>query len=147
MSVDIATEITIEAPRARVWSILEDIARYPEWNPFTPKIETTLALGTPVVLHVAMHPGKPTMRQVEVMSSYVAGEELGWGTTMGHPIFLKANRTQRLTELSEARCHYRSVDTFSGALVPIVMAFYRAHVQRGFDETARALKERAEKSA
>ena len=146
MPVDIATEITIDAPRARVWSILRDLDRYPEWNPFTPRVEATLRVGDPVILHVAMHPGKKTMRQPEVMSSYVEGEELGWGTTMIHPLLLQANRTQRLTELSQGRCHYRSVDVFAGALVPIVMAFYRAPIQRGFDETARSLKARAEGS-
>jgi hypothetical protein len=147
MPVEIATEITIDAPRAHVWSILVDIARYPEWNPFTPKIETTLKLGEPVILHVAMQPEKPTLRQPEVMTSYVEGEELGWGTKMGGGILLKANRTQRLTEVAPSRCHYRSVDVFQGLLTPMIMSLYRVHVQRGFDETARALKERAERSA
>lgn len=141
---DIATEIEIDAPRARVWDILVDLPRYPEWNPFTPRIEASLKVGEPVILHVAMKLGAKTMRQPEVMSSFVEGEELGWGTTMLHRSVLHANRTQRLTELGPSRTRYVSVDRFAGAIVPLVMALYGADVQRGFDATARALKARAE---
>lgn len=141
---DIAATIDIDAPRERVWSILVDIPRYAEWNPFTPRIETTLKIGEPVILHVQMKPGQATMRQPEVMTSYVEGEELGWGTTMMHRTVLHANRTQRLTDLGGGRTRYVSVDRFQGAIVPIVMALYGKHVQRGFDETAAALKRRAE---
>jgi hypothetical protein len=142
---DVATAIEIDAPRAHVWSILVDLARYPEWNPFTPRIEASLKIGEPVILHVAMKPGRATMRQPEVMTSYVEGEELGWGTTMVHRLLLHANRTQRLVEIGTGRTRYTSVDRFEGAIVPLVMALYRRDVQRGFDETARALKQRAER--
>jgi hypothetical protein len=141
---DIGTTIDIHAPRAKVWSILVDLARYPEWNPFTPRVEATLKVGDPVILHVRMKPEQKTMRQPEVMTSYVEGEELGWGTTMGHRILLHANRTQKLVDLGGDRTRYESVDRFEGAIVPLVMALYGKHVQRGFDETARALKARAE---
>ncbi len=148
MPTDIRTEIEIEAPRAHVWSILVDIPRYGEWNPFTPRIDTTLKIGEPVILHVAMKGrGQKTMRQPEVMTSFVEGEELGWGTTMVHRTVLHANRTQRLEDLGGGRTRYVSVDRFAGAIVPLVMALYGKHVQRGFDETARALKERAEAAA
>lgn len=142
---DIGSTIDIEAPRARVWSILVDLARYPEWNPFTPRVEASLQIGDPVILHVQMKPGEPTLRQPEVMTSYVEGEELGWGTTMMHRVVLHANRTQRLVDLGRDRTRYESIDRFEGAMVPLVMALYRQHVQRGFDETARALKSRAER--
>ncbi len=141
---DIGTTIDIDAPRARVWSILVDLAHYPEWNPFTPRVEASLKVGEPVILHVRMKPGEPTMRQPEVMTSYIEGEELGWGTTMMHRVVLHANRTQRLTDLGGERTRYESVDRFHGGIVPLVMALYGRHVQRGFDETARALKARAE---
>src|SRR6185369_15277544 len=100
---DIGTTIEIDAPRARVWSILVDLARYPEWNPFTPRVEASLKVGEPVILHVRMKPGQPTMRQPEVMTSYVEEQELGWGTTMMHRALLHANRTQRLIDLGGAR--------------------------------------------
>lgn len=141
---DIGSTIEIDAPRARVWSILADLARYPEWNPFTPRVEASLKIGEPVILHVQMKPGQTTMRQPEVMTSYVEGEELGWGTTMMHRGILHANRTQRLVDLGGGRTRYESVDRFEGAMVPLVMALYGKHVQRGFDETAAALKRRAE---
>ena len=141
---DIGTTIDIDAPRARVWSILVDLARYPEWNPFTKRVEASLKIGDPVILHVQMKPTGATMRQPEVMTSYVEGEELGWGTTMVHRAILHANRTQKLIDLGNDRTRYDSVDRFQGAIVPLVMALYGKHVQRGFDETAQALKKRAE---
>lgn len=141
---DIAAEVEIDAPREKVWSILVDLARYPEWNPFTPRIEATLKVGDPVILHVQMKPGQKTMRQPEVMTSYVEGQELGWGTTMVHGAVLHANRTQKLIDLGGGRTRYETVDRFEGAIVPLVMALYGRHVQRGFDETAAALKKRAE---
>lgn len=142
--IDIGTTIEIDAPRARVWSILVDLERYPEWNPFTPCVEASLKIGEPVILHVQMKPGQKTMRQPEVMTSYVEGQELGWGTTMMHRALLHANRTQKLIDLGSGRTRYESVDRFQGAMVPLVMALYGKHVQRGFDETAAALKRRAE---
>ncbi len=40
----ITTEIEINAPASRVWTILTDFARYPEWNTFIRKLE-----GQPIV--------------------------------------------------------------------------------------------------
>ena len=75
----IRAEIEIEAPIAQVWSVLRDIPNYAAWNPFTPRIDTTLALGTPVMLHVAMKKGKPLLVQKETMSRYEEGRLMAWG--------------------------------------------------------------------
>jgi len=144
----IASTIDIDAPAERVWAILADLSRYGEWNPFTPRIDASLVIGEPVVLHVAMKPGKPLIVQREVCSANDPAKwELGWGLQMGPAFVLRANRIQRLTRLGSERTRYDTSDTFSGLLVPIVMGLYRADIQRGFDGVARALKERAEKGA
>jgi hypothetical protein len=57
---------------------------------------------------------------------------------------LGAERIQRLAELPDGRTRYWTGDTFSGLLVPVVLGLYGAHIQRGFDDAARALKARAE---
>lgn len=45
MKKRINTEIIINASAETVWSILTDLAAYPQWNPFIIKIEGTLQKG------------------------------------------------------------------------------------------------------
>lgn len=140
----IAASSIIQAPIERVWSILIDLERYPEWSPFVIKVDGTLTLGTMLGLHVAMTPGKKPLLQWEKLSKREEGRELSWGTVMGHPLLLRAERYQRLTRLSDNETRYETSDDFEGALVPLVFALYRAKIQTGFDATAIALKKRAE---
>ncbi|UJR78188.1 SRPBCC domain-containing protein [Sandaracinus amylolyticus] len=137
----------IDAPPERVWSILVDLTSYAEWNPFTPRIDASLRVGEPVVLHVAMTPGRPRLVQHEVCTANDASKhELGWGTTMLARFVLHANRVQRLEPLPGGRTRYYTADEFEGLLVPVVMWLYRSDIQRGFDGVARALKAYAERA-
>src|SRR5262245_46609060 len=97
----IESAIEIDAPAEPVWAILVDIAAYPEWNPFTPRVDTTLEVGTPIVLHVAMRPGTKRILQTEHVTVNDAGKrELGWAMKMGAPFVLRAQRIQRLEALA-----------------------------------------------
>jgi hypothetical protein len=145
----IAASADIDAPKERVWQIVRDTTRYSEWSPFLVAVEGEIVVGRPVVLVVRMTPGKAPIRQTERVSSLLDGgpeapSELGWGMEMGAPFFLAANRVQRVIPLGSGRCRYETSDTFRGLLVPVVMGLYGKNIQAGFDETARALKARAE---
>jgi hypothetical protein len=140
----IETTIDIDAPPHRVWAVLIDLERYPEWNPFTPRIDGRLDVGGRLVLHVAMDPGRPPILQAQRCTKVEAGRELAWTTVVGSPILLTAHRRQTLEPIGERRTRYWSADAFSGLLVPVVMGLYRARIQRGFEATAEALKRRAE---
>lgn len=39
MPYEIKTNIEISAPRSRVWDVLTDFSRYPEWNPFVLEVK------------------------------------------------------------------------------------------------------------
>jgi hypothetical protein len=146
----IAARATIAAPLPRVWEVLRDLASYPDWSPFVVAVDGSLVVGTSVVLHVAMTPGRPPLRQTERVSRVDppgpdgARAELSWGTVMVHPLVLRAERYQRLTALGPAETLYETADDFVGVLVPLVFALYGASIQRGFSETAAALKARCE---
>ena len=136
-----AKPIDIDAPLARVWRILIEVDHYARWNPFTPRVETTFAVGSPATLHVVMNPRHKRI-QYEVITAYEAERHFAWASIM--PLgLLRANRWQLVEALDLERTRYRTHETFEGWLVPLVMALYRADVQRGFEAVAHALKQAA----
>ena len=147
-SVGAVTEI--DAPVERVWAVLRDVARYPEWNPFTVSVETDFALGSPVDMRVCLRgrrrkDGTPrTMHQVEYITSYIEGSRVSWGVNVGPGWFITADRWQQLTDLGGGRTRYETVDEFTGLGVGFMLLLMEKHMKRGFTEVAAALKARCE---
>jgi len=139
----VRSEIEIDAPVARVWEILTDLERYPDWNPFTQRVESTLEVGAEVHLYTRLR-GEQLAHRVEYVTEHVPGERICWGMTMGTRMALEAERRQVLTPQGPTRTRYLTDDTITGLLTPIVMAFWGEAMQRGFDGVAAALKKRSE---
>jgi hypothetical protein len=139
----ISSEIEIDAPIAVVWSVLRDFDSYPDWNPFTVSVKTTLEPGSPVDMQVKLRPPK-AMHQVEYVSALVEGERVCWGGHVGPRWFINADRCQVLTDLGDGRTRYLTTDAFRGVGVWLMFLIVGRHVQRGFDDVASALKARAE---
>jgi hypothetical protein len=138
----VRAEILIDAPIERVWQILCDLGRYGEWNPFTPRVESSLRIGDPIHLHVRLV-GERLMHRIE----WVTRNEphaLCWDMKMGVRALLTAERCQVLTAQDEGRTRYVTEDRFTGLLTPIVFALFGRAMQRGFEDCARGLKKRAE---
>jgi hypothetical protein len=49
---------TINAPADKVWSILVDTGKWPEWDPFCDRIEGSVALGSKVTAFSKLSPGR-----------------------------------------------------------------------------------------
>ena len=137
--------VEINAPREWVWDILSDLERYPEWNPFTYKIEGSLEVKQLVDLHVRM-PKRGDRVQTEIVETVDSPNQLAWGMTLSSKFILSALRVQRLESLSEYRCTYITSDVFSGVLSPLVYLLFYRDVHNGFNQVAQALKDRAESS-
>ncbi len=139
----VRAEIEIDAPVERLWGILTDFDRYAEWNPFTPRVETTLRIGEPVHLYVRLV-GPRLLHRVE----HVTRNEpyaLGWEMQMGRRALLHAERVQVLTPIDAHRTHYLTEDVFSGLLRPVVLGLFGRAMERGFTDCALGLKSAAEK--
>lgn len=139
----VRAEIEIDAPAERIFDILTDLASYSEWNPFTPRVESTLRPGDPVHLYVRLRSERLSHR-VEYVSRNERPSHLCWGMTMVAAFLLRAERCQTLTRIDERRTRFVNEDVFSGWLEPLVMRFFGAAMQRGFESVATALKKRAE---
>ncbi|MEE8582121.1 MAG: SRPBCC domain-containing protein [Myxococcota bacterium] len=143
MSVVIRTEIDIDAPPRTVWSILVDLKRYPDWNPFTVQMTSSLKMGAPVAMRVALRKGW-RIRQTEYVSAHESERKLCWKMKGLPPFVLGAERCQALQPLAGGQTRYVNADVFRGVLSPLLMWIFGKDIERGFEQVARALKRRAE---
>lgn len=148
---NIVTSITVEidAPVSVVWQVLTDLDRYPEWNPFTARIDSTFKLGDPVHLHIPT-PGKtPADGKLMVYTEYLVAFEpeqlLSWEKRPTEDDKNAARRDQYLEKISEEKTRYFNTDIFLGVNQDSIMKLSGAWVQMSFDNVARALKKQAEK--
>lgn len=136
--------VEIAAPAEHVWEVLVDYPRYPEWNPYTVAVETTLEIGDPIDLTLPNPDGSPgtfvNREYIRVVDPphhlrYDTGDEL-------QGVF--AVRDQWIEPLGPERCTYRTTDAFSGEHAALVVEASGTWVKEGFDAVAHALRERAE---
>ena len=136
--------VAIDAPAASVWAVLTDFANYPQWNPYTVAVSTSLEIGTPIDLTLPNPDGSDgTFVNREWVRIVNAPHHLRYDTAEEMPgIF--AVRDQWITSLDADRCTYHTTDSISGKYADKVMEMTGAWVKAGFDSVANALKTRVE---
>jgi hypothetical protein len=137
--------VDIAAPQHFVWDVLLDYARYPEWNPYTVRVESTCLLGDPVDLYLPdpMRPGE-LMHQREWVCHVEPPARFAYEMQPTAQLDVHARRDQYVEASGPQSCLYWTTDAFSGSHADLVMEHSGAWVQAGFDAVAVALKARAE---
>jgi hypothetical protein len=137
--------VDIEAPVAFVWDVLLAYPRYPEWNPYTVRVESTCSLGDPVDLYLP-DPRKPSelMHQREWVCLVEPPHRFAYEMRPTPELDLHARRDQFLQATGPSSCRYWTTDTFTGPLADLVLQHNGGWVKDGFDAVAVALKARSE---
>ena len=137
--------IDIAAPAAVVWQVLTDLDKYGEWNPFCVHCTSTLEMGAAVNMSLVdyVNPGR-LMPNVEYVCAFEPGKRLSWEMPWTEQWPYPARRDQIIESLGPASCRYHSTEAFLGENGIHVMRFAGPWVERAFNDTARALKRRAE---
>lgn len=137
--------VEIAAPAELVWSILVDLPSYPQWNPYTVKVESSLRLGEPVNLFLP-NPAQPgeLLHVVEHLADFEPHRLLAWEMIASADNPDAARREQIIESTGPNSCRYQTTDQFLGPTADQVMANHGPWVKQGFDAVALALKTRAE---
>lgn len=136
--------VEIDAPAAFVWDVLLDYPHYPQWNPYTQAVATTLVVGSPIDLTLPKPDGgEGTWVSREYIRVVEPPRLLRYDTGDTFPGLLGV-RDQVVTPLSAERCSYRTFETFTGKYADAVFEAQREYVKNGFDSVAHALRERVE---
>ncbi|MBK9467779.1 MAG: SRPBCC domain-containing protein [Gammaproteobacteria bacterium] len=137
--------IEIDAPAAIVWEVLTDLPDYNHWNPMCVRAESTLELGAPIRMKLVNYANPGTLIPVvEYVCAVEPQRLLSWEAPWLAEWPYPARRDQVIEALGHDRCRYYSTDAFLGETGIHVMRFAGPWVKRGFDDTALALKVRAE---
>ncbi|AXU21347.1 SRPBCC domain-containing protein (plasmid) [Novosphingobium sp. THN1] len=144
-AVTVSETVEIAAPARVVWAVLTDMPRYAEWNPFCVRAVSTLEMGAAVDMTLVNYAVPGTLvPNCEYICAFEPERMISW--EMVHSDFwpYPARRDQVIEPTGDASCRYFSTDAFLGNNGIHVFRFAGPWVKRAFDDSARALKARAE---
>lgn len=138
----IRTAIEIEAPPAVVWSVLSQLDRYGEWNPFIVSAAGRLALGERLT-NKLRPPGGRTMTFKPKITVIEEGRTLEWLGHLGLPRVFDGRHRFAL-EPTATGTRFVHEETFTGVLVPFMRRSIDGRTREGLMAMNSALKARAE---
>lgn len=142
----ISTTIDIAAGPERVWAVLTDFARHPEWNPFIRSISGPLEAGGRLTVHICP-PGQKGMTFRPKVLAAERARELRWKGRVIIPGIFDGEHFFRLEPVAGGtRLHHG--ETFSGLIPALMPARAFMPIEAGFRSMNEALARRvAETSA
>ncbi|MGA7799405.1 MAG: SRPBCC domain-containing protein [Gammaproteobacteria bacterium] len=143
MRKELYTEIEIAADAGRVWDVLTDFARFPEWNPFIRSIQGEREIGARLSVRIEPPGGRPMAFRPMVVTVRPRGE-LGWIGRLGVPGLFDGEHSFRIDPLTGGRVNFIQREVFTGVLVPLVWRALNRRVRAGFEAMNAALRARAE---
>jgi hypothetical protein len=144
-AVTVSDTVEINAPAEIVWEILIDLPAYNQWNPFCVRAESTLRIGDPIHMTLANYAVPGTLvPNLEYICAFEPAKLLSWEMIYTPAWPYPARRDQIIEALGRERCRYHSTDAFFGANGIHVFRFAGPWIKRAFDDSAKALKARAE---
>lgn len=130
----------IHAPANRIWSILTDAARYPQWNPTVTRVDGTIAPGQRIALHVTINPGRAFPVTV---TTFESPQRMVWRGGLPLGLFV-GERVFTLTPTSDGAVEFNMRETFTGLLAPLIGRTL-PDMQPAFEQFVAALKREAER--
>jgi len=141
---EIRTEVTIKASTSRIWKILMEFDKYPEWNPFIKSINGQPIKGNKISARLEA-PDAFGMTINPKVVSIVNEKEFRW---LGHlliPGLFDGEHIFELLDNKNGTTTFIQREKFRGILIPIFRKMLNNNTRRGFASMNEQLKIVAEK--
>jgi hypothetical protein len=132
---------TIDASPDEVWAVVEDIARYPDWDSGVERVEGRLAEGEKIKVYSEANPGRAFAVEVTELTP---GRRMVWSGGMPLGLF-KGVRTYRVAP-EGGGTRFTMREEYTGPLLPLIWRSM-PDLQPSFDKFARGLKARVENAS
>src|SRR5207245_10552980 len=138
---EVSAEIEIEAPAERVWQVLTDFAKFPEWNPFIREMSGEVRTGAQLQVRLEPTGGrgmsfKPKMVNVET------NREMSWLGRLLIAGLCSGEHSFTIESLDEKGVRFVQHEKFKGLLVQFMAKRLDRDTKSGVEEMNSALKDR-----
>lgn len=142
-SQEIRTQILIDASPSRVWCVLTDFPRYPEWNPFILEVKGVVRQDAVVPYRFEFPRGIRLWANAAILR-FAQEQELRWAAHFLSPSVFNGEHYFVIARRSGSQCLFQHGEVFTGVMLPIAWPIIRAHGQQIYGSLNEALKRRAE---
>ena len=143
--LELRTETDIDGPVERVWQVLMDFDRFPQWNPFIRHICGRPEVGSHLDVEIGAS-GTRGMRFRPKVTTVVANREFRWLGHVGVGGLFDGEHIFELNPLGTMRTRFVQRERFRGLFVQFMACRLEKDVRRGFEEMNGALRERTKTS-
>jgi hypothetical protein len=140
---ELHSEIEIHATKERVWRLLTDFERFPQWNPFIRQVNGQAEVGAKIEAHIQPS-GARAMTFKPTILTADPNRELRWLGRLIQPGLFDGEHVFTIETLAENRVRFTQREIYTGILVPLFAHSLDTDTLRGFNEMNQALKGRAE---
>jgi S-(hydroxymethyl)glutathione synthase len=136
------TEITIDAPPQTVWSILDDLLHYSEWNPLVPELRGLTVVDQTLTGRMLL-PNTPEIPLAPLLTRIVAARELRWITIVPGDQGFSAEHYFILTPTADGGTHLTHNEVFDGPGSEGLWGLFDTAGRTAYNQFNAALKARA----
>jgi len=143
MTLKIKTEIVISATSEKIWSILTEFDKYPNWNPFIKSIKGKIGVGVKIIVQIAPPKAKEMTFKPRILTLN-KNRELSWLGLLLFPGIFDGHHKFELKDNNNGTTTFTQSEIFKGILVPLFKKQLKTNTKNGFIEMNKKLKELAE---
>lgn len=139
---ELRTEIEIQATPEKVWQVLTNLDKYPEWNPFIHHAIGKAQVGEKV--DITFRSGSKEMTLHCTVIKLEPNRELCWKYHVILPGLFRGEHSFTIEPMGANKVRFVDREIFNGLLVALQAKDIDTNSKRGFEEMDKALKARAE---
>ena len=135
-------EIEIQSTQQRVWEVLTDLGKYPEWNPLLCRAKGKLIIGEKVNLTA-----KSASNEMNLLCTVLTVEpnrQFSWKFHVVFPFLFRGEHIFKIEPIDEHKVRFIDREVFHGLLVPLQAKNLEMNAKPAMIAMGKALKARVE---
>ena len=140
---EIKTEILINAPAQKVWSVFTDFENYDTWNPLIPQVKCHKSIGS--TIKVKLNVGGVPVPIIAKVTDFTINKRFAWGAPDYLIINLIGNAEHyfEFQDLNGTQCMFVHGEVFKGGIPKLIWPII-SRLETSYAEMNEALKKTVE---